>query len=218
VELGVIGGTGPAGRALAARAALAGRSSVVGSRSAERAGAVAQELRERWPSRPLPVTGGSNEDAARADVVAVALPWDAVGEQLPPLAPLLEGKVVISMVNALVRSGSEFRPLVPARGSMAAEIASLAPRARVVAALHHVPARELGAADVPLGGDVLVCGDDEAATAEAVELLLAMRCGDPVVCGSLSLAGALESLTAALLNVNVARRSRFTLKLVPGKP
>lgn len=217
VELGVIGGTGPAGRALAARAALAGWSSVVGSRSAERAEAVARELRDRWPSSATEISGGTNEDAARADVVAVALPWEAVGEQLPALADLLDGKVVISMVNALVRSGGEFRPLLPARGSMAAEIASLAPGARVVATLHHLPARELGEADLPLGGDVLMCGDDEGAIAKVAELLSAMRCGEPVACGSLSLAGALEGLTAALLNVNVARRSRSTLKLVSGK-
>lgn len=218
MELGVIGGTGPAGRALAARAALAGRTTMLGSRSAERAASVVSGLLERWPSAAEALSGGTNDDAARADVVAVALPWDAVGEQLPPLAPLLADKIVISMVNALVRSGGELRPLVPARGSMAAEIASLVPRARVVGALHHVPARELGEADLSLAGDVLICGDDQEATTAVAELVSAMRCGDPVVCGSLSVAGALEGLTAALLNVNLARRSRSTLKLIPGKP
>jgi NADPH-dependent F420 reductase len=196
---------------------MAGRSTMVGSRSRARAQAIADELRERWPTKALSITGGTNDEAADADLVVVALPWDALGEQLPPLAERLAGKVVISMVNALQRSGGEFRPLVPARGSMAAEIASFAPGARVVAALHHVPARELGEIDLALGGDVLVCGDDDRAVAEAAGLVTAMRCGEPVPCGSLSLAGALESLTAALLNVNAARRTRSTLKLVPGK-
>ena len=35
------------------------------------------------------------------------------------------------------------------------------PQCRVVAALHHLPAKELGHLDSPIDSDVLICGDDK---------------------------------------------------------
>ena len=56
----------------------------------------------------------------------------------------ITGKVVISMANALTRIGKEFQPLVPPRGSVAASVQAVLPKSHVAAALHHVPAKELG--------------------------------------------------------------------------
>ena len=77
---------------------------------------------------------------------------------------LLDGKVVISMANALVRLGQEFQPLVPPRGSVAAHVQAAVPGCRVVAAFHHLPAKELGQLGEPIDSDVLICSDDPAAT------------------------------------------------------
>ena len=64
------------------------------------------------------------------------------------------------MANALVRVGHEFQPLVPPRGSVAAHVQAAVPRCRVVAAFHHLPAKELGHLGEPIDSDVLICGDD----------------------------------------------------------
>ena len=64
------------------------------------------------------------------------------------------------MANALVRVGHEFQPLVPPRGSVAAHVQAAVPGCRVVAAFHHLPAKELGHLGEPIDSDVLICGDD----------------------------------------------------------
>ena len=71
MKIGILGGTGPAGSALAARLADAGYPVVVGSRSKYRAMEKVDELLEQWPGRDLPIEAGDNATAARADVVVL---------------------------------------------------------------------------------------------------------------------------------------------------
>src|SRR5947209_6946195 len=110
MRVGILGGTGPAGKALAARLASAGIDVVIGSRSRERGESMCQELREKWPDRDLSLSGGENVDAANADLVVVATPWDAAATTAGTVADHLADKVVISMANALTRLGKEFVP------------------------------------------------------------------------------------------------------------
>ena len=53
MRIGILGGTGPAGRALAARLAAVGFEVVVGSRSKYRAMEIVDNLLERWPEHQL---------------------------------------------------------------------------------------------------------------------------------------------------------------------
>ena len=53
MDIGILGGTGPAGKALAARLASVGMSVSIGSRSAERGEETAAQLREKWAARNL---------------------------------------------------------------------------------------------------------------------------------------------------------------------
>ncbi|HLK45612.1 MAG TPA: NAD(P)-binding domain-containing protein, partial [Acidimicrobiales bacterium] len=99
MRLGIIGGTGPAGRGLAIRAAHAGHAVVIGSRDAERATATADELRG---AADLALEGAANEQAALCELVVAATPWDALVATMRPLADAVAGKVVVSMANALV--------------------------------------------------------------------------------------------------------------------
>jgi 8-hydroxy-5-deazaflavin:NADPH oxidoreductase len=210
VQVGIVGGTGPAGRGLAVRAALAGHDVQLGSRDAARADGVATELRA---GTALAVSSGTNEDAAHAELVVVATPWDAVIATVRPLAPLLAGKVVISMVNALTKEGREMVALVPARGSMAAELQAALPGASVTAALHHLPAALMEDRASGLIADVLVCGDDPGArqvTCEFVDSIEGLRA---VEVGSLALAGPIESFTAACITVNIRHKAHTTVRL-----
>src|SRR5688572_9095466 len=100
VRVGVLGGTGPAGRALAARLAHSGCTVVIGSRDAGRAADIRDKVLGRWPGRELPLEAADNLGAASADLVVVATPWDSAAETAASLATELEGKVVVSMANA----------------------------------------------------------------------------------------------------------------------
>ncbi len=212
MKIGILGGTGPAGSALAARLADAGYDVVVGSRSKYRAMEAVDTLLDAWPGKQLSIEAGANEDAARADVVVIATPWDGATQTAASVREHLRGKVVISMANALTRIGKEFQPLVPPRGSVAASVQATVPDCMVAAAFHHVPAKELGDLDHPIESDVLICSDHEAATALAAELVHALPNMRPLDAGELSQATPVESFTSVLLQLNVRYKTRVAVK------
>ena len=214
MNVGILGGTGPAGQAVAARLAACGYSVVIGSRSAERAAAACDDLRSRWPDLDLSLTPGENADAARRDLVIVATPWDAAAATAASVAEHLDGKVVISMANGLVKAGSDLLPVVPDEGSVAMAVHKAVPGALVTAAFHHLPAREVADLSHSLQGDVVVCGDSAeaiAATCEVVGAIPDLRC---LHAGGLALAGAVEEFTAVLLAINRRYKARSTIRLV----
>jgi NADPH-dependent F420 reductase len=219
-SVGVLGGTGPAGTALAARLASIGYSVVIGSRSSERAEEKAKEIRDAWPASNLPLRGGSNDESAACDIVVLATPWDSAATTVREHAVALRGKVVISMANALVRVGHEFQPLVPPRGSVAAHVQAAAPDCRVVAAFHHLPAKELGHLGDPIDSDVLICSDDKAAIETVSDMVRRIPGCRPLDSGELSNATAIEAFTAVLLQLNVRYKTRVAPKLngIKGDP
>lgn len=213
MQVGIIGGTGPAGRALAVRLAASGASVLLGSRSAERANGAAGELRASWPDHPLELTGVTNEVAARAEIAVLATPWDGAVPAVAELADALAGRVLVSMVNTLTRIGREFQALVPVRGSIAATVQAALPATFVTAAFQHLPAGELAAIDHELDADVLVCADDPGAAEATVRLVGVVPGLRGVVAGTLASANAVEALTAVLLNVNIRYKSHVALRL-----
>lgn len=213
MEVGILGGTGPAGSGLAARLASVGVDVVIGSRSKERAEAACASILERWTGLGLSLSPADNALAAEAEVVVVATPWEAAAATAASVSPQLEGKVVISMANALTRMGDEFEPLVPPRGSVAAHVQSAIPRSFVAAAFHHLPAKALAQLDRPVESDVLICSDHASAyeaTARLVDLVPDLR---PLNAGSLANASSIEAITAVLLQLNVRYRTRAALRL-----
>ena len=212
-SVGIFGATGPAGSGLAARLASVGIDVVIGSRDLGRAESVCQAIRDRWPDMDLPLQGAVNVDAAKAEVVVIATPWDAAASTAASVAEHLDGKVVISMANALAKVGNEFDPLVPPRGSVAAHVQAEIPKACVAAAFHHLPARELANLDHSLEADVLVCSDHPNATAAAMALAEKMPGLRALDAGSLANATAIEALTAVLLQLNVRYKTRAGIRI-----
>jgi hypothetical protein len=211
--IGILGGTGPAGKAVAARLASVGLEVRLGSRQRERGAEVADAIKAKWPDRNLFLTGTTNDDACAADVVVLATPWDGAATLARALAPLLEGKVLISMVNALGKVGDELLSLVPPSGSIAIAVQQACPGALVAGAFHHLPARSLANLDHGLDADVLVCSDHSAATAAAIELTDMIPGCRGVDAGSLSSAAAIEAFTAVLIGINIKHRVHSSLRL-----
>ncbi|MGP8060815.1 MAG: NADPH-dependent F420 reductase [Acidimicrobiales bacterium] len=213
VDVGILGGTGPAGRGLATRLGAAGVAVTIGSRDEARAAEVAASVVGRWPARGLPIGGADNAGAAERQVVVVATPWESAPATVRSVAGALDGKVVISMANALVKEGPEMLALVPPRGSVAATVAAAAPRAMVAAALHHLPASEMEDLDSGLQADVLVCSDHPEATSVTLALIEALDGLRPLDAGSLSQAAAIEAFTAVCITLNIRHRVHSTLRL-----
>ena len=191
MKVAVVGGTGSFGKALAKRLAEAGYEVVIGSRDAGRAHGVAAELG---------VGGATNADAARAaDLVVLATKAEATLETATELREAIGSTTVLSVAAEL-----EFTPTgvvpTPEPTSIAARL-----QARldgpVVAGLHSLAARNLGADEAP-EEDALVCGDDADAKAVVLELAERITAGRAIDCGPLASARALEGLTAVIVNVN----------------
>jgi NADPH-dependent F420 reductase len=192
-----LGGTGEQGRGLARRFALAGLDVVLGSRDAARAEAVARDL----PGR---VTGADNATAAAAgDIVVVAVPWAGHRDLLASLAGPLAGKIVVDCVNPLGFDERGAYPIPVPAGSAAQEAAALLPDSRVVAAFHHVSAVLLiDPTQSTVDTDVLVLGDERAAT-DTVQALAGLVPGmRGIYGGRLRNAGQVEAFTANLVSIN----------------
>jgi NADPH-dependent F420 reductase len=205
VKIAILGGTGPEGAGLAIRWLKAGRAIIIGSRDAGRAQAKADELRAQAGGE---VRGMINSEAARAgELVVLAFPYAGLGETLAQVKEACQGKVVVSAVVPLTFGGRRlFTP--PPIGSAAEEAQQLlGPGARVVAAFHHIAAHELLSLDHPIECDLLLCGDDQAAKREVMELGMSMglRAFDV---GPLTNAGPIEGITAVLATIN----RRYKLK------
>jgi 8-hydroxy-5-deazaflavin:NADPH oxidoreductase len=211
--IGILGGTGDQGRGLARRFALAGHPVIIGSRSAERAEAAAQQLGHG-------VRGLANAAAAReADVVIAAVPWEGHGQLLSALAGELAGKIVVDCVNPMGFDKRGAYALTadeggPAEGSAAEQAAALLPGSRVVAAFHHVSAVLLLDPEVDtMDLDVLVLGDDR----EATDLVQALAGRIPgvrgIYAGRLRNCGQIEALTANLVSINRRYKAHAGLRI-----
>jgi 8-hydroxy-5-deazaflavin:NADPH oxidoreductase len=213
MRIGIVGGTGPAGRGLAVRLAAAGDQVVIGSRQADRAEEIVTGLLEAWPDRQLSIVGLANEEAAECELVVLATPWDSALATVKPLAPTLAGKVVVSMANALVKEGREFLALLPPRGSVAASIQAWLPDSLVAASLHHLPASEMEKLTTPITADVLVCSDHAEATTATLALVDRIEGLRGVDAGSLAQAAPIEAFTSVLITINIRHKVHTALQL-----
>ena len=197
--IGILGGTGPQGRGLTRRFALAGHQIIIGSRSADRARAVAADYAEVGE-----VSGASNvETAARAEIVVVTVPYDGHAELLAELRTELAGKIVIDCVNPLGFDQQGPFALPVKAGSAAQEAQQQLADSIVVAAFHHVSAVHLDDPTVDhIEGDVLVLGEDRDAVQVVCELVTAIPGARGIYAGRLRLAGQVEALTANLIAIN----------------
>jgi NADPH-dependent F420 reductase len=214
LTLAVLGGTGDQGRGLARRFALAAHHVVLGSRSAERAAHAASELAETLPAYAR-VDGADNQAAAEAgDVVIIAVPFEGHADLLRTLAPALAGKVVVDCVNPLGFDQQGAFVLDVPEGSAAQQAAAVLPDSTVVAAFHHVSAKLLIDPEVDsLDTDVLVLGEDRAAT-DLVQALVGQITGmRGIYGGRLRNARQVEGLTANLVSVNRRYKAHAGLRI-----
>ena len=197
LTIGVLGGTGEQGRGLATRWARAGLRVIIGSRSVERAQAIAAEVGNG-------VGGDDNAGcASRSDVVLVAVPWDGHAELLASLRDELRGTIVIDCVNPLGFDKQGAFALAVDDGSAMQQAAALLPESVVVGAFHHVSAVLLLDETVnDIDTDVLVLGDDRAATDLVTALANRIAGMRGVYAGRLRNGHQVEALTANLISVN----------------
>ncbi len=208
--VGILGGTGPQGRGLTRRFAVAGHRVLLGSRDAARAQQAAAEFRSSGD-----VSGLDNADVAQAcDLAVVTVPYAGHAELLAPLADALAGKIVVDCVNPLGFDGHGAYVLDVPAGSAAQEAQQVLPHSTVIAAFHHVSAALLDDPDVErIDGDVLVLGEDRDAVGVVCALAQAIPGARGVYAGRLRLAAQVEAMTANLIAINRRYRTHAGLSV-----
>src|SRR5436309_2155102 len=200
MKVGIVGGTGAFGRALAKRLHEVGQDEVrVGSRDIERAQATAAELG---------AAGGRNQDIVTdADLVVLAVKSNATLETASELAAAI-GTTPVLCVASDLRFTKE--GVLPGRhqGSLAEEVARIV-RAPVASGLQSFAAVNLVEGDP---GDALICGGDD--RAKELSLELAGRVAERAIdVGPLENSRALEGITAVILNVNKRYKAHAGIRL-----
>ena len=212
--LAFLGGTGPEGRGLAMRLALAGEDVVIGSRDAARAAAAADELLKLAPGTRI--RGAANADAAaQADTVFLTFPYEGQRPTLELLGGSLEGKIVVNVIAPMEFQRGRGALAVPVEaGSAAEESQALLPGALVVAAFQNARAEELQEPGVTMEGDVVICSDHGAAKERVMELVPKIPNLRPVDGGSLANAKYVEQITPLLVNINRIYKIHAGIKIV----
>ncbi len=203
--LAVIGGTGNEGPGLAARWAASGKYKVIiGSRQAEKAQRVAAELNAQL-GNPL-LRGMANANAvAAADLAVLTVPYSAHRPTLEGLKEALKGKVLIDVTVPLAPPKVSHVKIPPGGSAGQEAQAILGDEVQVVSAFQNIGAAHLDNPEHAIECDVLVCGNQKAAKAEAIALAEAagMRGIDA---GPLQNAVVVEGLTAVLIGINIRHK------------
>lgn len=209
LSIGVVGGTGEQGRGLARRFALAGHRVQIGSRDANRASEVANEL------GIATLTGSDNVSVVRnSDVVIIAVPWDGHEATIKSLVAELSGKIVIDCVNPLGFDAQGAFALKVPEGSATQQAAALLPESRVVGAFHNVSAVDLlDPEKSKFDIDVLVLGDDRETTDLVQELVAQIPGARGVYGGRLRNAHQVEAFTANIISMNRRYKAHASLKI-----
>ncbi|PYE53748.1 NADPH-dependent F420 reductase [Deinococcus yavapaiensis] len=196
-KIGILG-TGMMGATLGNRLARAGFQVMFGSRTPEKAAALAQTV-------GADARGGSLADAAAfGDIVVLAVGFQHAPDTIAAAGDL-SGKVLLDITSAWDTSQRPVQLQVGHTTSAAEELARLVPTAHVVKSLNFLYAEVLEQPvfdGVP--ADAYYCGDDDESKARVAEMLRALTL-EPLDAGPLSSARLLEPL--GLLWMRLARFS-----------
>ena len=201
VEIGILG-AGNIGRAFARHLAKAGHRVQLANRHGP---ASLQALVSELGTN---ARASTTHEAARLNIVFVAIPWTELSGAMNELPPW-EGRIVIDANNHILGfDGKQFQ-FADLRGRSSSEVFSeMVPGARIVKALNTLPA-ELLAQDPRIGNGrrvVFISGDDAGSKTTVSDLLETVGFS-PIDLGTLATGGRLQQAGAALSGMNLVEMS-----------
>ncbi len=189
-SVGIIG-AGRLGQAMARTALRAGRRVVIAnSRGPESLSSVVSALGDG-------VSAGTVGEAASADIVVLAVPWDRVPEALQGLN--WNGQIVVDTTNDFAADDLQGR-------TSSELVADLVPAARVVKAGNTLGADMLGSDPHEAGGHrvIFISGDDAVAKVDVATLF--QDAGFAAIdLGDLATGGAMQQIHHPLAGLNLVR-------------
>ena len=212
--ISIIGGTGPEGKGLGLRLAMAGEKVFIGSREEPKGQEVAQQIKEIEGVRNITVEGGSNLNAAKmGDIIIISTPYSGHKQTLMDYASLLKDKIIIDVVVPLSFSRGKISTLPILEGSVAEEAQEILKESSVVGAFHNVSAEDLLIPNKKMDCDVIVCSNNQDSKKTVIQLtekILGLRGIDG---GGLHNSKYVEDFTALLININKIYKTHSSIKI-----
>ncbi|MAJ30110.1 MAG: NADPH-dependent F420 reductase [Gammaproteobacteria bacterium] len=196
--IGIFGGTGALGSALSKKWSKTGHQIIIGSRNADKAISVAEEINAEIGNNN--VTGSDlMETAKNCGIAVLAVPYFSHSETLNQIKPFLSGKILVDTTVPLSKPVTKVN--LPKQGSAALEAQMLlGEEVLVVSALQNIGSHLVGSQE-KIDAEVLVCGNSNDAVDEVITLIgdLGLQCWHA---GSIENSAAAEALTSVLISIN----------------
>ena len=143
MKIGIIGGTGKFGQALATRFAFAGHKVYIGSRNPQKAEEIVSKIKETSHIE-LDLFSTSNKGATNlSDIVFLSIPYEFLWDTLDDIESELYNKTIISNVVPILKEGI-FYKRKDLYNSVSDIIDSIVPiHNNVISTLHTIPAKQL---------------------------------------------------------------------------
>lgn len=225
-SMGFISGTGPQGRGLAMRFAMAGVKVSLGSRQAERAREIVDDLNglvaaQVGEGNYTPIEAGENRAVVAASrLVMLTVPFEHAAATLQGYTDaFVEGSIFVDITVPLEFGKGDVQVLVPPEGSGSKQLRAILPEhVPFTGAFKTLPAHVLEDIGSPMGCDTFVFGDSKAAREELAGTIHRIPGLRAIDVGGLSAAATLEGMTALAIRINRKMKSeqaRYSMVGIP---
>jgi len=199
--IAIIGATGSMGSAISKSLSKGNYRLLLKSGDTDKLKKLSSEIKATHPSADLELMTCPTEASWEADIIILAVPFEAEKEITERIRDVANQKIVVSIANPLNQS---FDGLVTRPGTSAAEeLQKLLPHSKVVKAFNTTFAADFSTPVIDgKQVDAFIGGNDKEAV-ETVKGLVSTAGFNPIVAGELSVSRTLESMQLLLIQLGL---------------
>jgi len=199
--IAIIGATGSMGSAISKSLSKGNYRLLLKSGDTDKLKKLSSEIKATHPSADLELMTCPTEASWEADIIILAVPFEAEKEITERIRDVANQKIVVSIANPLNQS---FDGLVTRPGTSAAEeLQKLLPNSKVVKAFNTTFAADFSTPVIDgKQVDAFIGGNDKEAV-ETVKELVSTAGFNPIVAGELSVSRTLESMQLLLIQLGL---------------
>ena len=215
-QVGFISGTGPQGRGLAMRFAMAGLQVALGSRQLERSQETTAQLNGLLEGQVgqghfAPMVALENDRVvAGSKLVMLTVPFEHAATTLAGLQDAFVAEsIFVDVTVPLQFDKGDVQVVIPPEGSGSGHLRTILPsHVPFTGAFKTLPAHVLEDIATPMNCDTFIFGDQKQAKAELARAIGRIPQLRPLDVGGLSAAATLEGMTALVIRMNRKMKSR----------
>lgn len=199
--IAIIGATGNMGSAIAKSIANGPYRLLLKANNQEKMDTLVKDIQSQSPKAEVESVICPTEASWEADIIILAVPYEAEKDIAPQIKNVASQKIVISIANPL---NQNYDGLVTAPGTSAAEeLQKLLPNSKIVKAFNTTFAADFSAPVINGAQvDAFVAGNDEEAL-QTVSELVATAGFNPIIAGDLSVSRTLENMQLLLIQLGM---------------